>query len=240
MCALHFLRNSEPRFAISAQTHGASDYGAYYEVVTSYNIASQSVSYAANAGNANSISNAVGGSYTWTGVNNFRTNQGGYLGVLDTARLQVYSDSNNSAFMSFHKGGHYAVNFGLDADNVMRIGGWSAASNRWQLDMSGNMTVAGDITAYSDARVKTNVKTIENALLKVLNLRGVSYTRTDSEDKNTKIGVIAQETLQVVPEVVNQDTAGMYNVSYGNMVGLLIEAIKEQQKEIDELKAKLN
>jgi hypothetical protein len=122
----------------------------------------------------------------------------------------------------------------------MRIGGWSAASNRWQLDMSGNMTVAGDITAYSDARVKTNVKTIENALLKVLNLRGVSYTRTDSEDKNTKIGVIAQETLQVVPEVVNQDTAGMYNVSYGNMVGLLIEAIKEQQKEIDELKAKLN
>jgi hypothetical protein len=240
MCALHFLRNSEPRFAISAQTFGASDYGAYYEVVTSYNIASQSVSYAANAGNANSISNAVGGSYTWTGVNNFRTNQGGYLGVLDTARLQVYSDSNNSAFMSFHKGGHYAVNFGLDADNVMRIGGWSAASNRWQLDMSGNMTVAGDITAYSDARVKTNVKTIENALLKVLNLRGVSYTRTDSEDKNTKIGVIAQETLQVVPEVVNQDTAGMYNVSYGNMVGLLIEAIKEQQKEIDELKAKLN
>jgi hypothetical protein len=171
---------------------------------------------------------------------NFRTNKGGYLGSLDTAALQVYSDSNNSAFMSFHKGGHYAVNFGLDADNVMRLGGWSAASNRWQLDMSGNMTVAGDVTAYSDARVKTDVKTIENALLKVLNLRGVSYVRTDSEDKNTKIGVIAQETLQVVPEVVNQDAAGMYNVSYGNMVGLLIEAIKEQQKEIDELKAKLN
>jgi hypothetical protein len=240
MCALHFLRNSEPRFAISAQTHGASDYGTYYEVITSYNVASQSVAFASNAGNANSISNAVGGQYTWTGINYFRTNQGGYCGSLDSGRMQAYSDSNNSAFFSWHKGGHYATNMGLDADNVIRIGGWSAAANRWQLDMSGNMTVAGDVTAYSDARVKTDVKTIENALLKVLNLRGVSYVRTDSEDKNTKIGVIAQETLQVVPEVVNQDAAGMYNVSYGNMVGLLIEAIKEQQKEIDELKAKLN
>jgi hypothetical protein len=134
--------------------------------------------------------------------------------------------------MSFHKGGYYAVNFGLDADNVMRIGGWSASANRWQLDMSGNMTVAGDVTAYSDARVKTNIKTIENALDKVLNLRGVSYTRTDSEDNKTKIGVIAQETLPIVPEVVNQDNDGMYNVSYGNFGGLFIEAFKEQQKQI--------
>lgn len=121
---------------------------------------------------------------------------------------------------------------GLDADNVLRIGGWSASSNRWQLDMSGNMTVAGDLTAYSDVRVKTNIKTIENALDKVLNLRGVSYTRTDSEDKKTKIGVIAQETLPIVPEVVNQDNDGMYNVSYGNFGGLFIEAFKEQQKQI--------
>jgi hypothetical protein len=127
------------------------------------------------------------------------------------------------------------------ADSSNNIGFLNSGGS-WSLrcDNSGNVTATGDITAYSDARVKTNVKTIENALLKVLNLRGVSYTRTDSEDKNTKIGVIAQETLQVVPEVVNQDTEGMYNVSYGNMVGLLIEAIKEQQKEIDELKAKLN
>ena len=138
--------------------------------------------------------------------------------------------------MSFHRGGHYAVNFGLDDDNVMRIGGWSAGANRWQLDMSGNMTAAGDVTAFSDARVKTNVKTIENALGKTLALRGVSYNRTDSDDTRTKIGVIAQETLEVVPEVVNQDNAGMYNVSYGNMTALLIEAIKEQQAQIEDLK----
>ena len=49
--------------------------------------------------------------------------------------------------MSFHRAGAYAVNMGLDPDNVLRIGGWSAPANRWQLDMGGNETVAGNITA---------------------------------------------------------------------------------------------
>ena len=207
------------------------------EFITTGNIGNQSVSYANNAGNVSSISGALNGNHTWTNINYFRTNQGAYLGSLDSAKLQVFNDNNQSAFMSFHRGGYYAVNFGLDQDNVMRIGGWSAAANRWQLDMSGNMTVAGDVTAYSDARVKENVETIVQALDKVLQLRGVSYNRTDSDDKKTKIGVIAQETLVVVPEVVNQDNAGMYNVSYGNLAGLFIEAFKEQQKQIEDLKS---
>ena len=236
MCALHFLRNSEPRMAISAQTREAAAYGTYYEVITAYNIASQSVSYASTAGNTNSISSAVGGSYTWTSTNYFRSNLGATSGALSSPPLQVYCTGGNSAFMSFHRSGNYAVNFGLDSDNVLRMGGWSASANRWQLDMSGNMTVAGDVTAFSDARVKTNVQTIENALDKTLALRGVSYNRTDSDDTRTKIGVIAQETLEVVPEVVNQDASGMYNVSYGNMTALLIEAIKEQQAQIEDLK----
>ena len=216
---------------ISTSAYGG---GTEYTIVHTGNIASYT------AGNVNSISSAVGGGYTWTGINYFNTNNGGYAGSTNSAKLQAYSDSNNSAFMSFHKGGHYAVNMGLDADNVMRIGGWSAAANRWQLDMSGNMTVAGDVTAYSDARVKTNVNTIENALEKTLALRGVTYNRTDSEDVRTKVGVIAQEIIEVLPEVVNQDNDGMYNVSYGNITALLIEAIKEQQSQIEELKTIIN
>lgn len=219
---------------------GSSTSG-WVEMITTGNIASYT------AGNVNNISSAVGGSYTWTATNYFRSTGGGYSGSLASPPLQAYSIDNNSAYFSFHKGGHYAVNFGLDADNVLRIGGWSASVNRWQLDMSGNMTVAGDVTAYSDARVKENVITVDNALSKVLSLRGVYYNRTDSEDKNRKIGVIAQETMTVIPEVVNQDNAGMYNVSYGNLGGLFIEAFKEQQKKIEaqdkvieELKSKLD
>ena len=105
---------------------------------------------------------------------------------------------------------------------------------------SGSITAGGDVTAYSDARVKTNIVTIENPLQKALALRGVTYTRTDSDDKKTKMGVIAQEVLEVVPEVVNQDNDGIYSVAYGNMVGLLIEAMKEQQQQIEDLKSKLD
>jgi hypothetical protein len=56
----------------------------------------------------------------------------------DSPPLQVFSNNGGGAIMSFHRGGYYAVNFGLDSDNVMRIGGWSAPANLWQLDMSGN------------------------------------------------------------------------------------------------------
>jgi hypothetical protein len=66
------------------------------------------------------------------------------------------------------------------------------------------------------------------------------YTRIDSEDKQRKVGVIAQETLEVLPEVVGKDTDGMYNVAYGNITAVLIEAIKEQQTQIEELKQLVN
>jgi len=191
-----------------------------------------SAGYADNAGNTNSVSNATGGTYTWTGAqNNFLGN--GNTGSTNNVGMIIYSNGGNGAQFSFHRAGYYAINMGLDSDNVIRIGGWSASPNRFQMDMSGNLTMSGDVTAYSDARVKENVETIKNALNKVLALRGVSYNRTDSDDKKTKIGVIAQETLPILPEVVNQDNDGMYNVSYGNMGGLFIEAFKEQQKKID-------
>ena len=106
----------------------------------------------------------------------------------------------------------------------------------YTLDVSGTIRATGDVIAYSDARVKENVNTITDALTKVTSLRGVTYTRKDNEDKSRKVGVIAQEVLPILPEVVQQDDNGNYSVAYGNMVGVLIEAIKEQQKQIDELK----
>ena len=77
----------------------------------------------------------------------FRSNMGAYLGATNSPSLQAFATGGNAAFMSFHRSGNYAVNFGLDSDNVMRIGGWSAAADRWVLDMSGNNTVAGSFRA---------------------------------------------------------------------------------------------
>jgi hypothetical protein len=109
-------------------------------------------------------------------------------------------------------------------------------SPAYALDVTGTIRATGDVIAYSDARVKDNVTTVENALDKVKSLRGVTYTRKDDDTKTSKVGVIAQEVLPILPEVVQQDTNGNYSVAYGNMVGVLIEAIKEQQQQIDELK----
>lgn len=111
-------------------------------------------------------------------------------------------------------------------------------TDNFTIDTSGNLTMVGNVTAYSDARVKTNIKTIDNALSKVLALRGVTYNRTDLEDKSEQIGVIAQEIKEILPQVV-QENEGHYSVAYGNIVGVLIEAIKEQQSQIEELKARL-
>ena len=185
-----------------------------------------------DSGNYSSWAIARGGD-TVTGIINFQTNNGGRSGATDSAKLQAYSTGNNAAFMSFHKSGVFAINFGLDDDNVMRMGGWSASPDLFQMDMSGTLTMKGDVIAFSDARVKENIQTLDGALEKTLKLRGVSYNRIDIDDKSTKIGVIAQEILEVVPEVVSQDANGTYGVSYGNIVGLLIEAIKEQQQQIN-------
>lgn len=101
---------------------------------------------------------------------------------------------------------------------------------RYTFSDQGNFTAVGNITAYSDERLKTNIQTIPNALEKVQQLRGVSF---DKDGKHS-IGVIAQEIQKIIPEVVLE---GEYlSVAYGNIVGLLIEAIKEQQNQINELK----
>jgi hypothetical protein len=102
------------------------------------------------ADNASSISSATGNNYNWTGLNYFVSNRNTST---DSAPLQAYSNNGSGAIMSFHRGGYYAVNFGLDSDNVMRIGGWSAGVNRWQLDMSGNMSTAGSYTSGGLIRV---------------------------------------------------------------------------------------
>ena len=99
--------------------------------------------------------------------------------------------------------------------------------------------VGGTLTEASDKRLKENVETINNALDKVKKLRGVEYNKIDRPDIK-EIGFIAQEVEEIVPEIVKTDAEGMKSVSYQRTVALLTEAMKEQQKEIDELKTIVN
>ena len=94
-----------------------------------------------------------------------------------------------------------------------------------------------DIVAYSDIRVKDNIQVVTNAIEKIKAIRGVTFTRKDAalEDRDKRhAGVIAQEVLKVLPEVVTGTEEDMYSVAYGNMAALFIEAIKEQQTQIED------
>jgi len=94
-----------------------------------------------------------------------------------------------------------------------------------------------NVTATSDQRLKIDIETISRALEKVLQLRGVNYRSL--QDGKTNIGVIAQEIQEIVPEVVKENIDGYLSVAYGNITGLLIEAIKELKKEIDLINERL-
>ena len=119
--------------------------------------------------------------------------------------------------------------------------GIGTASPSYNLHVEGNTSgisiyASHDIAAFSDITVKKEVKRIENAIDKVKELNGYTYVRTDDETGTRRAGVIAQEVQKVLPEVVSANPDGTLNVAYSNMIALLIEGMKEQQKEIDELK----
>lgn len=106
----------------------------------------------------------------------------------------------------------------------------------------GNINVDNDVNAdrflySSDARLKENVNTIPSALDKVLQLEGVEFNW--KKDGRADIGVIAQDVEEIFPQAVNTNSEGYKSVEYGNLVAPLIEAIKEQQVQIDELKAQV-
>jgi hypothetical protein len=119
--------------------------------------------------------------------------------------------------------------------------GIGTTSPSYKLHVEGNVSgisiyASHDIAAFSDITVKKEVKRIENAIEKVKELNGYTYVRTDDETGTRRAGVIAQEVQKVLPEVVSANPDGTLNVAYSNMIALLIEGMKEQQKEIDELK----
>jgi hypothetical protein len=166
--------------------------------------------------------NGYGGIYdNFSAVNGFMYDSGGNGGV--------YREANGRWYWYYHLG-----------NNSMGIGS-STNSASYVLYASGSIFATGDIVAYSDIRKKTNIVIIDKALETVTKLRGVFYDKIGEEGKGRQLGVIAQEVNEILPEAVTHATdIDEYGVKYGNMVGLLIEAVKELSSENRELKARLD
>jgi hypothetical protein len=180
----------------------------------------------------------------WCGESNSRDNAVGL--VLNDGALHVRAHNDFYHKIWYYDGIAFGTNsahghFRFYAESSTQRGSTSGgATLRFDMDSTnGNFWAGGDITAYSDARVKKDVKLIENSIEKIQAIRGVTFLRTDAQEKDKEkrhAGVIAQEVLEVLPEVVTENSEGMYSVAYGNLVALLIEGMKEQQAQIEELK----
>jgi hypothetical protein len=173
----------------------------------------------------------------WGGSDGYRWQMTGSFWS-DDWRLRRMTSGSWSGWVSLLHSGNYSSysNFGSNAV----YGGiyYDGNNTGYYCDpaSTSNLNVvqaAGGFFATSDERTKENIVTIDNALDKVNALRGVYYNQKNSEYKKDSMGVIAQEVMEVVPEVVGQGSNGMYNVAYGNLAGLFIEAIKEQQVQIE-------
>ena len=125
-----------------------------------------------------------------------------------------------------------------DKDFILKGVDDSSEITALTVDMSaaGAATFNNDVTAFSDVILKDNIDTIDNALDRVKGMRGVFFDRKDNKQQR-QTGVIAQEVEPFLPEVVREtkDEKKIKSVAYGNMVGVLIEAIKELNAKIEEL-----
>ena len=141
----------------------------------------------------------------------------------------LYVNTNAFRLVSANKGENMIRAFEdgqviLSHNNVDKLATTGAG-----VTVTGTMTASADVVAYSDERLKTNIKTLDGS--KVYKMRGVSFVKDDKEGS----GVIAQELEKIAPELVSNDNE-YKAVAYGNITGYLIEAIKELKVEIEELK----
>jgi len=193
--------------------------------------------YATEAGNVRTYNNAsfISNNVTATGL---MSSANGYqtTAYLTNQRNRIWSFGNADGYgLSYFQG---TSGRGSTDSIGFHFGTASDAGSQFVMQSNGTFIATGELTAYSDAKVKTNVKTIENALDIVTKMRGVTFDRI--QDGKASVGVIAQEVKEVLPQVVNYDEqADIHSVAYGNIVGVLIEAIKAQQVQIAELSAEV-
>ncbi|MBC8052773.1 MAG: tail fiber domain-containing protein, partial [Sphingobacteriaceae bacterium] len=219
----------------------------------------------ANTGNkASSDFTAINGSayYVDMGINSTSYTAGASNILNNPNKAYLYSAAPEAFYIGngytgkdlvfFTNYGNTNSNNTADGFEVMRItGGTNAATQQVAIGTAtpngtNKLTVSGSISASafnvsSDRRLKNNIKGLQYGLGDILKLVPVTYTWVDEkQSKDTQIGLIAQDTKSVIPELVTGDEQkGTLSINYTELVPVLINAIKEQQKQIDELKQKV-
>ena len=187
-----------------------------------------------------------------TAVNNLVDSAPGALDTLNELAAAMGDDANFSTTMTNNLASKAATGTNMIAGNGLTGGGTLASDRTFNVgggngitvsadgiamsgSYTGDFTATGDVTAYSDESLKRNIQVIDGALGKVENISGYTWNRIADDSRAT--GVVAQELEAVLPEAVHTDATGLKSVAYGNITGLLIEAVKELSAQVAELKA---
>jgi hypothetical protein len=120
--------------------------------------------------------------------------------------------------------------------NGLNVGSGQLQVTGGNVTTSGQFTASNNVTAYSDERLKENIKPIERALNRVNAMRGVTFNT--KKDGTPGVGFIAQEIKPLIPEAVYEDYAGYLHVAYGNITALLVNAINELTERVEKLENK--
>jgi len=212
---------TELKTAVASSDSSASSgqVEAVYNVSGDQVLGSTSLGAAAYGGNNYNQLLFIDGSTNATKIRIGKTSAG-------TDHLNVYNLYNNGHVRLMATTTAGATVTMLDADPAAGV------------SITGAITASDNITAYSDKRLKEEIRPIDNALDKVQQISGKTYSRNDLIDTNRRYaGVIAQEIEAVLPEAVSETMDGTKTVDYNGTIALLIESIKELKAEVDDLKA---
>ena len=186
----------------------------------------------------------------WAGMevypgNGATSNLYGTLNVIKNPQEPTTPDINTDGNLNVKKNATIVKNLKVNGDTTLNK---NVKINKKLIiaNLSGDVAARvnrADTLPKSDKKLKTNISPIKNALNKVLQLNGVEFDFISGNDTGYlgihQIGLIAQDVSKVIPEVVSKNNDGTLGLSYQHLVALLIEAMKEQQKEINDLKRQI-
>ena len=160
--------------------------------------------------------------------------------------LNVIKNPDEPNTPDINTDGNVNVNLNATINKKLTVNGDTKLNKKLLLAKCGDVAKRidrADRLPSSDRNLKTNITQIKNSLSKILQLNGVEFDFIESANSGYlgvhQIGLIAQDVKEIIPEVVGENVDGNLGVSYQHLVALLVEAVKEQQEQINELKRKI-
>jgi hypothetical protein len=221
---------------VAGDTSAGAGTGGSATAMGKYNTASADATMALNRGTSatNQAATSMGLGTTSDNVGMLAVGVNNAAGIGDTTTDQYYYADGQ------YTGAPIGVAFVVGNGDVDTSNGLAGdnPSNAFVVKYDGSATLSGDLTINSDARLKSNIVTLGSTLSRLLLIDGKSYTMKANESIS-KIGLLAQEVQDAFPELVKKanNSEGTLSVNYQGMIPVLLNAIKEQQAQIDELKA---